>query len=255
MSMREEKRIPTNLRTLLILEIMGKSDRPMTPTEINQHLDLPKQTVHRLCNTLEEEGFLTRELYGKRLQPSSRLKKLASGVLYNSRDKVGIRQILIDISSQVRETVNFVVPEESGMMYLDRVETDWPFRIQLPVGSNVPFHCTASGKCFLASLSSAQRKRTVEAMKLEAVTPNTYCDTENLLAELQRIAKQGYAVDNQEFMEDMIAIAVPVKDKNNRFCAAIAFHAPMQRMNLSQAIERKDIMLEGAAKLGQYFTG
>jgi len=249
------KRIPTNLRTLLILEILGKSDHPMTPTEINAHLDLPKQTVHRLCKTLEEEGYLTRERYGKRLQPSNRLKELASGILYNSRDKVGIRQVLVDISSQVRETVNFAIPEENGMMYLDRVETDWPFRIQLPVGSNVPFHCTASGKCFLASLSPSIRKRTVETMKLEASTPNTFCDMQALLEELKRVSKQGYAVDNEEFMEGMVAIAVPVKDTQNRFCAAIAFHAPMQRMSLSQAIERKDIMLEGAQKLGQYFVG
>ncbi len=253
--MGDVKRIPTNLRTLLILEILGKSDRPMTPTEINAHLDLPKQTVHRLCNTLEQEGFLTREAHGKRLQPSSRLKELASGILYNSRDKVGIRQVLVDISTQVRETVNFAVPEENGMMYLDRVETDWPFRIQLPIGSNVPFHSTASGKCFLASLSPALRKRTVGAMNLEAITPNTYCDSDKFLEELRRISKQGYAVDNEEFMEGMIAIAVPVKDKSNRFCAAIAFHAPMQRMSLSQAIDRKDIMLEGAQKLGQYFMG
>jgi len=253
--MNEDKRIPTNLRTLLILEILGKSDRPMTPTEINTHLDLPKQTVHRLCNKLEEEGFLKREPHGKRLQPSNRLKELASGILYNARDKLGIRQVLVDISSQVRETVNFAVPQDGGMMYLDRVETDWPLRIQLPVGSNVPFHSTASGKCFLASLSPAQRKRIVKTMTLEAITPNTYCDVDHFLDELQTVSKQGYAVDNEEFMEGMIAIAVPVKDTHNRFCAAIAFHAPMQRMNLSQAIERKDIMLEGANKLGQYFTG
>ena len=47
--MTTKERIPTNLRTLLILEILGKSNKAMTATEINDVLQLPKQTVHRLC--------------------------------------------------------------------------------------------------------------------------------------------------------------------------------------------------------------
>ena len=57
----EENRIPSNLRTLLILEVIGRSDRAMTATEINDEIGLPKQTVHRLVSTLEKEGFLNRE--------------------------------------------------------------------------------------------------------------------------------------------------------------------------------------------------
>ena len=59
---------PSNLRTLLILEVLGKSDRPMTATEINAVLNLPKQTVHRLCATLEEFGFITRLSNSKKYQ-------------------------------------------------------------------------------------------------------------------------------------------------------------------------------------------
>ncbi|MBO6815624.1 MAG: IclR family transcriptional regulator [Rhizobiaceae bacterium] len=247
------KRIPTNLRTLRILEIFGTSARPMTPTEINEELGLPKQTVHRLCTTLEEEGFLVREKNGRRLQPSPRLKSLASGILYNSRDQIAVRQVLVQIAEKVNETVNLVVPEDDGMMYLERVETDWPFRIQLPVGSHVPFHCTASGKAFLASLSPAARKKFVGAMKLPQLTANTFNDPEKFLEELAAISKQGYAVDNEEFMEGMVAVAVPVHDSKSRYCASIAFHAPTQRLSIEAAIARKDYLLEGAEKLGSIF--
>ena len=115
-----EGRIPTNLRTLRILEVLGNSESPMTPTEINQELKLPKQTVHRLCTTLEEEGYLIKETNGKRLQPAERLKVLASGVLFASRNQIAIRQVLVDVAGKVKETVNLVIPKEDGMMYLDR---------------------------------------------------------------------------------------------------------------------------------------
>lgn len=244
-----EGRIPTNMRTLRILEVLGNSDHPMTPTEINKELELPKQTVHRLCTTLEEEGFLVRETNGKRLQPSKRLKEMASGILYNSRNQIAVRQVLEEIASNVKETINLVVPEEAGMMYLDRIETDWPFRIQLPVGTHVPFHCTASGKTFLASLSPAARRSFVRNMKLKAMTDNTFVDADMLLDELATISKQGYAVDNQEFMDGMVAVAVPIKDENARYCASIAFHAPDQRLSLEVAIARKDFLVDGANKL------
>lgn len=244
-------RIPTNLRTLRILEVLGNSNRPMTPTEINQELKLPKQTVHRLCNTLEEEGYLVRETNGKRLQPSARLKGLASGILFNSRNHVAVRQVLEEIADNVKETINLVVPEEAGMMYLERIETDWPFRIQLPVGTHVPFHCTASGKTFLASLTPAARRSFVNNIKLSPMTPNTFVDKKLFLDELAMIAKQGYAVDNQEFMEGMVAVAVPIKDEKSRYCGSVAFHAPDQRLSLDTAIERKDYLLDGAKKLGE----
>ena len=242
-------RIPTNLRTLLILEILGKNDRAMTATEINESLGLPKQTVHRLCATLEENGFLVRQGNSRRYHAARRLRDLGSGLLNSSRLHIARRQILLDVSRQVGETVNFVVPEDSGMSYLDRVETDWAFRIQLPIGTNVPFHCTASGKCFMASLAPKPRQALVSSLTLEALTPSTHADPGSLLAELDEVAKLGYSLDREEFMEGMVAIAVPVTDFSGRFAAALAFHGPTQRISIDDAIARKEVLFDASRRL------
>lgn len=221
----------------------------MTATEINDVLGLPKQTVHRLCVTLEENGFITRTGNSKRYHVARRLRDLGTGLLYNSREHIARRQILLAVSREVRETVNFVVPEDSGMNYLDRVETDWPFRIQLPIGSNVPFHCTASGKCFLASLPPASRRKIVQSLNLERMTDKTHTDPASLLAELEQIEENGYALDNEEFFIGMVAIAVPVLDTMQRFVGALAFHGPTQRLSLDRAVERKEFLQSAAIKL------
>jgi len=253
--MAESDRIPTNLRTLMILEVLGKSDRAMTATEINDQLGLPKQTVHRLCTTLEAEGFLSRPDKGKRFVPSRRLRTLGAGLLHASRAHIARHQVLQDVARQVRETVNYVVPEDTGMSYVDRVETDWPFRIQLPVGSNVPFHCTASGKAFMASLPPKARTSFVATLNLETLTPRTLTDPETVLAELAGVARQGYALDNEEFMDGMVAIAVPVLDHQRRYIASLAFHGPKQRIDLKDAIARKDILINGAQRLSDALLG
>jgi len=85
--------------------------------------------------------------------------------------------------------VNFVIPQETGMHYLDRVETDWPFRIQMPRGFNVPFHCTASGKTFMASLSKSAREKFIAGLSLKEHTQNTHTTADSLLKNL----KHGYA--------------------------------------------------------------
>lgn len=249
--MKDQGRIPTNLRTLLILEVLGRSDRPMSPTQINAEIGLPKQTVHRLCKTLLQEGYLVKDTNDKGLRPSRRMRNMASGILFASRFHLARHQVLLDIAEQVNETVNFVVPEDEGMTYLDRVETDWPFRVLLPVGTHVPFHCTASGKTFLASLAPAVRKPMVESLALGKRTPNTHSDPKKLLAELKQIAKQGYALDNEEFIEGMVAIAVPIRDASGRFFAALAFHGPIQRMTIETALSQIDILLDGSKRLSK----
>ena len=247
--MSESGRIPTNLRTLMILEILGKSHQPMTATQINEELGLPKQTVHRLCATLEENGFLTRAGTNKKYQVARRLRALGSGLLYNSRDHVARHQILKQVAESVGETVNYAAPGDTGMNYLDRVETDWPFRIQLPIGTSVPFHCTASGKTFLASLASNKRKSLVASLTLEKMTPRTLTDPADLLAELDAIKAQGYSLDREEFLEGMVAIAVPVTDPQGRYVASLAYHGPDQRLALEEAIARKEILQSAALKL------
>tara|TARA_R110002096_G_scaffold12990_5_gene46254 strand:- start:31733 stop:32503 length:771 start_codon:yes stop_codon:yes gene_type:complete len=246
-----ESRIPTNLRTLLILEVIGRSDHALTATQINAEIGLPKQTVHRLVATLEAEGFLMRESGGKRYRPSRRLRLMGAGLLHASRFHITRHQILQDMAMQVKEAVNFVVPEETGMHYLDRVDTDWPFRIELPVGTNVPFHCTASGKCFIASLPKAARRKFVGGLALERLTERTFTDPELLLVELDKVAKQGYAIDDQEFMDNMRAICVPVQDDKGRFVGALAFHGPAQRLSLDVLLDGRGVLLGGAENLKQ----
>ncbi|WP_298256766.1 IclR family transcriptional regulator [uncultured Litoreibacter sp.] len=244
-----EGRIPTNMRTLMLLEALGHSERAMTPTELNASIGLPKQTVHRLCATLEAEGFLVRDGDGKGLRAARRARLLAAGILHAGWANIARHQVLSEVATATSETVNYVVPEEEGMRYLDRVDTGWSFRIQLPVGTNVPFHCTASGKIFMASLTPKARQAFINTLNLSRHTGTTHTDPEALMLELKKIAKQGYAEDNGEFLDDMVAVAVPVKDPMGRYVASLAIHGPSQRMNMHQARDMVPALQLAADKL------
>lgn len=251
MSEGENERMPTNLRALFILEAVGNSGSLITPTEIARELDLPKQTVHRICSRLLEEGFLAREPGRKGLRPGRRMRDLASALLQASHLHQMRHQVLMTVAQQVSETVNYVMPGEEGMHYVDRVETDWAFRVQLPIGTDVPFHCTASGKTFLASLPPKARQQMVYSLNLEALTPNTYTEPDALLRELDDVGRVGYALDREEFVEGMVAIAVPVLDSQKRFLAALAFHGPLIRLSIESAVSRLPVLQSAAKQLAE----
>ena len=238
---------PPNMRILRILEIVASAERPLTPTEINEQLGWPKQTLHRLCQTLIRNGYLDK--HQRRLVPRKKLLSLASGLANHAVNQAARHQILQHIAHAVGETVNFVRPDIQGMIYADRVETNWPFRILLPIGTHVPFHCTASGKTYLASLPAAQRRKFLSSLDLQSYTTATLNEITKLQTELEQISKQGFALDLEEFHDDMVAIAVPIYDTQQRFFAAIGIHGPKQRFNREGALAILPLLLDSAKQV------
>lgn len=251
----EDEKIAPNLRALSIIEVLAKAGKPLTATEINEDLQLPKPTIHRLCSTLLQAGYLTRDVDAKRLRPARRLRLISSGIMTSSRIHIARHAVLREVSEAIGETCNLSVPEENGMVYVDRVETHWPMRFQLPVGSSVPFHCTASGKLFLSTLDDSQLNKLLSTQPLEPFARNTIQDVEVLKQELAETRARGFSRDNEEFIDNLVAICVPVVDPNAGMFAALAFHAPKQRLTLEEAEKNVDTLRRAADKLEDILFG
>lgn len=245
----ETEHVPTGVRSLYILEVLAKAATPLTPTDINEALGLPKPTIHRLCKRLENEGFLKKDIDGRRYLPGKRLRDMTRGVLGFVRFTQARQAVLRRLSERVGETCNITLPEDGGMVYLERVETRWPLRVQLPVGSLVPFHCTASGKLYLSTLPLARRESLVCALELTPHAPNTITDADMLLAQLDEIAETGIGTDNEEFVEGMVAVAVPILDREGRYIAGLATHGPRQRISMDDAMTFVPLLREAADEL------
>ena len=245
----DSQRIPTNLRALLILETLANAGRAMTPTELGAEIGLPKPTVHRLCTTLEGEGFLIREPQDGRLRPAQRARALADGLQIASRVEILRRLVLKSVADRIGETCNLAAPGNSGMVYLDRVDTPWPLRFQLPVGTEVPFHCTASGKLFLSTFHGRALDSILASLDLAQEGPNCATTPDELRQRLEQVREAGYSWDNEEFMAGMIAFAAPIRDRAGRFIAALAFHAPVQRVSFEAGRAHVATLTEGAARM------
>lgn len=238
-----------SLRALEVVEAVANADRPMTVVDLIEPTGLPKATLHRQCNLLEAEGFLRQDISGRGYVGGHRLRKLANLTLGATAERIYRHGILTSVSHEIGETCNIVIPRGIEMFYSDRVETKWPLRHQLPIGSNVPAHCTASGKLYLSLLTHRQCAELVPLLPMEKFTENTLTETDVLLDALAKTRRDRVGVDNEEFIEGMVALAVPINDDKGRMVAALAFHAPSVRMNLEKAKSYLPVLVKAARAL------
>lgn len=238
------------LRSYALLEEVARAERPLSVAELVELLELPKPTVHRLALQLEAAGLLLREPTDKRYVPGHRLRDLALAVLGSSTAQVARRAILQELAARIGETCNMTVLDGNRIVYFDRVETNWPIRVHLPPGSQLPLHCTASGKLFLAHMTPARRRRLLAGLlPLEPRTAHTLTDPEQLEVALARIAAEDVGTDEQELIDGMVAVAVPVHDRGGRICATLAVHAPILRQSLVDLRRHVPLLREAAASL------
>ncbi len=236
-------------KATLVLDVLLDSQRPESLADISAKLDLPRQTVHRVVRQLEELDLIRRDFARDHYFVGARMIQLGIKALSAAARLAPVHAVLKQLVEDIGETCNVGVLERDEIVYIDRVECDWPLRLQLSAGSRVPVHATAIGKLLVAHLPSRTRKRLLETTPLRAYTDNTLTSTAALEDEFKRIRRDGYATNNEENLAGLIALAVPIYDGDGRVVAGLALHAPMARMDLARAAEQLPLLRSVAAKL------
>ena len=255
--MKGNKKVSTNssglLRGLIILQKIAGASRAINVADLVEELDIPKPTLHRIASQLEEAGFLQYEPNNKRLTIGPNLRDFAFDVITNRSVAVPRHRILKSLSEEIDETCNCTMLDGDHTVYFDRVESDWPYRIDLKIGSQLPLHCTASGKLFLAFMPAKQRTKLISAAPLKRYTERSITDIAYLEEELKRIKSEGIGVDNEEFVPGMVALAVPVFNSANQICFTVAVHAPSIRKSLGVLRQYIPSLKRAAATMASFY--
>jgi len=199
-------------------------------------MKVPKSTLMRLLRSMEAQGYLLHMPAERGYVPGTRATTLALKMLRGSNIRRECRAVLRGLVRSLGETCNLTVPDAGRVLYVERIDTTAPLRLHLPPGTWVPIHCTASGKLFLASMPLLERRSMLAQLTLTRHSPRTITDRRELEAELERIARRGVGIDNEEFVQGMVAVAVPVRGIDGKLVAAVACHAPTPRRSLDEML-------------------
>ncbi len=237
------------LRLFSLLEVIATRDQSFSLQELVDETGLPKPTLHRMLAQLEAAGLLQREHDGRRYGTGLRLRRFAENLLFNDTCHGARHAVLRRLVEEIGESCNLTALSGGEVVYLDRVETPAALRFYLQPGSRVPAHCSASGKLFLARMSPAQRRRLLGHAPLERFTDRTLTDLDALERELHKVRRDGYAIDNEEFLPGLLCVAVPVCRGDERPKLAVAVQAPVMRLTPDRALRVLPALQRAAAAL------
>ncbi len=218
-----------------ILETLANEGRSMSAPDIGAALGLTRQTVHRFLQQLEDEGMVRRDVERERYELGPAAVELGLKALTSAQDATLRRALMEQLVARVRETSNLGVFDGYKVIYIDRVECDWPLRAQLSVGSRVPAYCTAIGKLLLAHAPERLLEKYLSVVPLKRRSPNTITDLAAFRQEIAAIREQGYAINDQEDTEGLLALAVPIRDSFGEVLAGLSVHGPTVRLPQQRA--------------------
>ena len=242
------------LRLFALLEVIAAKDQYFSLQSLADETAVPKPTLHRMLQQLESAQLLERSGDGRHYGTGVRLRRLAENLLMNDTAHGARHAVLRNLVAEVGESVNLTALSGSEVIYLDRVETPAPLRFYLHPGSRVPVHCSASGKVFLSQMTAVQRQRMLTHTPLEAFTPKTLTAPEALEAEIRIVKRQGFALDNDEFLPGLLCVAVAVPSAGGRSNLCVAVQAPLMRLTADKALALLPALQRAAAALSRIET-
>jgi IclR family acetate operon transcriptional repressor len=212
---------------IALVDLLVGSPRGLRLTDIVHHAQLPKSTVLRLIETLLDADMI-REVDGVyRLGP--RCAVWGSAFLDGLELRSLARDLLERLVSISSETAHLGVLDGTRILYIDKMDSPHSLRMFSRVGLTSPLYCTGLGKALLAFAGDSLLEKVI-AEGLARRTENTITDGDALRAEMARIRRSGYSVDDVENEDGVRCTGAPVFDHHGRLAAALSIAGPMHRM-------------------------
>ena len=182
-------------RMTQILDAFGE-DTELGQTDLVERTFLPKATIHRTVGLLVEFGWLQR--LGDRYRLGTRLFEMGGRVATTSRLREAAIPYLEDLYEVTHEIVNLGVLDGTEVIYIEKIGSHRRIDTPACVGHRFPAHCTALGKVILSTAPADLIDRVV-AEGLTRRTDKTIVSPELFRRELERIAVETIAIDDEEF--------------------------------------------------------
>jgi IclR family KDG regulon transcriptional repressor len=219
--MSERYLAPSVKRAFEILKIISSSRDGIGLNEISRKLDIAKSTVHGIISALEDVGAVRREPTTRRYELGLTVFELGRQMYIKNDLREVARPIMEALMEEVQETVFLCTlnGDQRSILVLDTVECRHDIKITSPVGSRLPLFSTAPGKVILAIMDDEEIRKIIKEKGITRYTERSIIDPEQLIKEIGRVRDNGYAVDYEEYMSGVRAVAAPISGERDLHAA------------------------------------
>ncbi|MEM7335339.1 MAG: IclR family transcriptional regulator [Chloroflexota bacterium] len=238
-------------RAFTILQTISENPDGIGAAEIAKAINLPRPTVIRLLNTMQNVQAVER-LPDEATYRIGESIRAISATQSSTQQLINIaRPFLLQLAQQTKESVYLSVPEGLFVHYIDQINSQYHIQPSNWVGRNVPLHLVSDGKIYLSTWTTAKLNSYLNGPFV--TTPAYKKLTQNeLLEKIEAIHQTGFAHSRNEFEEGLVAYSAPIKNQDGKIIAAVTIDGPAYRfpkektkifaklvMNTSEAISSK----------------
>ena len=233
-------------RALNILEMVGKTNRPLSVRDIFSELEIPAASCFRIVKNLVSRGYLMEsyDAVGQYVLGFS-LINLSEQAL----QRLDVRAIAIpymkEISIETRQAVQLGILKSYEVVYIEQELPLYSVDVIAPLNEPLPVNLSAAGKILCAFLPIYQQKEYLGKAVFPKNTEKTIVDKEEFQTVLHRVHEQQYALDLEEYSLGIGCIAVPIFDFQNRCVASlgvtgdISYYNNPQKLNMCLKVLQK----------------
>ena len=214
------RRVPAIDKCFSILELLSQSEGPMGISEISRELELNKSTVFHIVHTLTDLNVLENQRDGKFIFGTR---------FYILGNMAGKRSKLIQTARPYLETINektklsafLGLRSDRQVILIDKVDSAYGIKLSSEIGMQMPILAGAGIKAMLSQLPDQEIDEILARTELKRYTPFSITDKTVYKEEILEVRKQGIAYDREEYIEGMVAFAIPVRANSRDLQAAI----------------------------------
>jgi len=201
---------PSVKKAFAILSAVSSSKDGMGVSDLAKKLNMAKSTVHGMTSALEELGAVMREPLTKKYKLGFTLLEIGRSAYSQIDLQTSARPVTEELMEKTQTSVFLGILNWDRVTILDIVESRQGLNITAPVGSTIPLLAGAVGKVFLAAMSEQQAAKIVKSKGLPRFTDNSIVDMDLYFSELNQVKEKGYAVDDEEYILGVRAVASPL---------------------------------------------
>jgi DNA-binding IclR family transcriptional regulator len=207
--------VPAVERAIRVLRALGDGGGRRL-SELSRDLGVSKSTLSGLLATLERFDLVERDAGSRTFRLGLGLLDLSQPVLARLDVRVIAHPELARLRDLSGETAILHVPDGEGSLIADRAEPDCELKVVAPVGRRLPPFAGSVAKALLGALPEADAAALVRARPLPAFTPRSITDPSRYLRELDRVRRDGFALEDEEYLPGVRAASAAVRDRSER---------------------------------------
>lgn len=237
-------------RAFAVLDVLSRQGGSgLSLMGIAKPLQMSKSTTHRYLITLEQLGAVERDSQDH-FRLGLKMIELAGMTLSDNNLHKHGEALLTELADRTLETVHLAVPSGTEVVYIAKADGARSIRMVSYIGARAPMYCTALGKAILAYSPTKLVDQVIRA-GLTPRTPRTITARRVFLEELERVRRQGYAVDQEENEIGVCCMGTPILDYDARAIGAISVSGPVERMTPARQLEFGPIIRETGLRLSK----